>query len=83
MLKYFPHDVKEYPTGMHKAIVKDSQIVMYEKNGERAMKIVVPFTLSYYEQIALEELTEFLKLSTGHDFEIVAETGLTLNENDK
>ncbi len=80
---YLANDVREYPVGTHKAVVKDTNKVVCE-NGNAAYKIFVPESLSYYEAMALSELTHFLTLSTGCNFETVtkSERG-AFNEEEK
>ncbi len=82
--EYIAYNVQEYPTGVHRAIVKDSETVIYEQNTKSSLKIVVPSNLTYYENIALEELVHFLQLSTNNEFEVVLDSeDMVFNENDK
>ncbi len=62
--------------------IPETNIVLAE-NGVTDYKIVVPEVMQKKEIVARDELVGFLRLSTGVDFPVISDAGLSFNSNDK
>lgn len=79
---YIVNNTEEYPRGVHKAQVKKTSASFFQ-DGKSDYKIVIPYSSTETENIAAQELSEFLQLSTGYSFAIISDSDLSFQEGDK